>query len=144
MWMNPIEITLNRHIDKTYLRADIRCKWTPISFRGEHFITTIFWIPDVCSLQFTIRVVENLLAIILIPMMVRAEEFVNLLWPEKSPGRWTNGKTKACTILWIIWTRNLTDSTRCHTSTSCWHSVILMTFELNIKCLWQYATTSNN
>ena len=39
--MKPIEITLNRPGDKkTHLRAHIRCKWTPLSLQGEHFITT--------------------------------------------------------------------------------------------------------
>ena len=34
--MNPIEITLRRPGDnKTHLRADIRCKWTPFSLQGE-------------------------------------------------------------------------------------------------------------
>ena len=61
--------------NKTHLRADIRCKWTPFSLQGENLITTIFWIP---SLQVRLRVTENLLAIILIPITVRTEEFTNL------------------------------------------------------------------
>ena len=78
--MNPIEITLNRPGDnKTHSRADIRCKWTPLFLQGEHFITTIFWIPDGSPLQVRLRVTENLLAIILIPITVRTEEFANLL-----------------------------------------------------------------
>ena len=77
--MNPIEITLNRPGDnKTHSRSDIRCKWTPLSLQGEHFITTIFWIPDGSPLQVRLRVTENLLAIILIPITVRTEEFANL------------------------------------------------------------------
>ena len=77
--MNPIEITLHRSGDnKTHLRADICCKWTPFSLQGEHFITTIFWIPDGSPLQVRLRVTENLLAIILIPITVRTEEFANL------------------------------------------------------------------
>ena len=77
--MNPIEITLSRPGDnKTHSRADIRCKWTPLSLQGEHFITTIFWIPDGSPLQVRLRVTENLLAIILIPITVRTEEFANL------------------------------------------------------------------
>ena len=76
--MNPIEITLNRPGDnKTHSRADICCKWTPLSLQGEHLITTIFWIPDGSTLQVRLRVTENLLAIILIPITVRTEEFAN-------------------------------------------------------------------
>ena len=76
--MNPIEITLSRPGDNTtHLRADIRCKWTPFSLQGEHFITTIFWIPDGSLLQVRLLVVQNILAIILIPITVQAEEFAN-------------------------------------------------------------------
>ena len=77
--MNPKEITLNRPDDnKTHCRADIRCKWTPLSPKGEHFITTIFWIPDGSPLQVRLRITENLLAIILISITVRTEDFANL------------------------------------------------------------------
>ena len=77
--MNPIEITLSRPGDnKTHSRADIRCKWTPLFLKGEHFITTIFWIPEGSPLQVRLRVTENLLGIILIPITVRTEEFANL------------------------------------------------------------------
>ena len=76
--MNPIDIFLGRPGDsKTHLRADIRCKWTPFSLQGEHFIATIFWTPDGSPLQVRLRVTENLLAIILIPITVRTEEFAN-------------------------------------------------------------------
>ena len=77
--MNSIEITLHRlGANKTHLGADIRCKWTTFSLQGEHFITTIFWIPDGSPLQARLRVTKNLLAIILIPITVRKEEFANL------------------------------------------------------------------
>ena len=33
---------------------------------------------------------------------------------------------------------------RCHTSISCTLLLIYMTFELNIKCLWQHPATSNH
>ena len=78
--MNPKEITLNRPGDnktKTHLRADIRCKWTPLSLQRENFITTIFWIPDGSHLQVRLRVVENLPTIILFPITVQTEEFAN-------------------------------------------------------------------
>ena len=77
--MNPIEVTLNRPGDnKTHLRADILCQWTILSLKGKHFETTTFWIPDGSALQVRLQVVENLLAIILIPITVRTEEFANL------------------------------------------------------------------
>ena len=76
--MNPIELILHRPGDKTtHSRADIRCKWTPFSLQGEHLITTIFSIPDGSPLQVRLRVTENLLAIILIPIIVQTEEFAN-------------------------------------------------------------------
>ena len=77
--MNSIEITLNRPDDnKTHSRADIRCKWTTLFLQGEHFITTVFWILDGNPLQVRMRVTEDLLATILIPITVRTEEFANL------------------------------------------------------------------
>ena len=77
--MNPIEITLYRPVDnRTYLRADIRRKWTPLSLQGEHFISRIFWIPDGSPSQVRLRRTENLRAIILIPMTVQTEESANL------------------------------------------------------------------
>ena len=76
--MNPIEINLYRPGDKkTHLRADIRYKWTTLSLQGEHFIITIFWIPDGSPLQVKLRVTENLLAIVLIPIAVPTEVFAN-------------------------------------------------------------------
>ena len=36
------------------------------------------------------------------------------------------------------------DLTRCHTSISCTLLLIYMTFELNIKCLWQHPATSSH
>ena len=78
--MNPIEIILYRPGDnKTHLRADIRCKWTPFSLQGEHLITTTFWIRDGSPLQVKLRVTENLLAIIFIPITVRTEDFANIV-----------------------------------------------------------------
>ena len=52
--------------------------------------------------------------------------------------------TKTWTIFWIIWTRTLGDSTRCHTPISCTFLFVYMTFELNIKCLWQHSATINH
>ena len=77
--MNSIEIILQRPGDKkTHSRADIRCRWTPFSLQGEHFITTIFWIPDGIPLQVRLGVTEILLARIPIPITVQTEEFANL------------------------------------------------------------------
>ena len=77
--MNPIEIISSRPGDnKTHLRADIHCKWTPFSLQGEQLITTIFWIPDGSPLQVRLRVTENLLTINLIPITIQTEEFANL------------------------------------------------------------------
>ena len=67
------------------MRADIRCKWTPLSLQGEHFIATIFLIPDGSPLQVRLLVTQNLLAIILIPITVRTEEFANLYVTLKIP-----------------------------------------------------------
>ena len=77
--MNVIETSLKRTGDgKEYSQVNLNCKWTPISLQGEHTITNIFWITDGNSFQVRIRVVENLLAVILIPITVRTEEFANL------------------------------------------------------------------
>ena len=77
--MNPVEITLNRNDDnKTHSRADIRCKWTPLSQQGEHFITNTFWISDRSPLQLRLRVTKHLLAIILTHITVSTEEAANL------------------------------------------------------------------
>ena len=79
IWIiDTIEITLNRPVDnKTHLRADIRSMWAPLSLQGEHFTTTIFWIPVESSSQVSLRITENLLAIILIPITIWTEEFAN-------------------------------------------------------------------
>ena len=77
--MNLIETSLERTGEgKEYSRVNLNCKWTPISLQGEHTITNIFWITDGNSLQVRIRVVENLLAVILITITVQTEDFANL------------------------------------------------------------------
>ena len=77
--MNPKESSLNQPGDnKTHLRADIRCRWTSFSLQGEYFITTIFRILDGSPLRVRLRVIENVLAIILIPITVPREQFANL------------------------------------------------------------------
>ena len=146
--MNPFEITLHRPGDhKTQLRADIRCKWTPFSLQGEHFITTIFWIPDGSPLQVRLRVTENLLAIILIPITLRTEEFPNFfvtLKISRTLDKRENQSLDDILEFWSIGTRTWADLTRCHSSKSCTLLLIYMTFELNIKCLWRHPATSNH
>ena len=142
--MNPIEITLNQLGDnKTHMKADIRCKWTPLSLQGEHFIPTIFWIPDGSCLPVRMRFVETLLAINFFPLKVNQKSSTNSLWFYKFPGRCIKGKTKAWTVFWIIWTKFLGDLTRCHTTTNCTLFLIYMTFEFNMICLWQHPAPSN-
>ena len=66
------------------------------------------------------------------------------LWLLKFPGRWIREKSIAWTIFWIIWTKTLGDLTRCHSSISCTLLLIYLTFELNIKCLWQHSATNSH
>ena len=106
--MNPIEILIIRPGDnKAHLRADIRCKWTSFSLQGEHFITTIFWIPDGSPLQVRLPVTENLLAIILIPLTVRSEEFANLFVTLKDSRRLDKRKNQSLDDLLDYLDKNL-------------------------------------
>ena len=78
--MNLVETSLRRSGDnKEFLRVNLTCKWTPISLPGEHFISTIFWIPDESTLHVRIQAIENLLAVVLIPITIQTEEFANSL-----------------------------------------------------------------
>ena len=45
--------------NKAHSRTEIRCKWTPFFLKGEHFITTFFWIADGSPSQVRLRVVEK-------------------------------------------------------------------------------------
>ena len=143
--MNSIEIIPHRPGDiKLHSRADIHCKWTPFSLQGEHFITTIFWEPDQSSSQVRLRVTENLLAIIFIPITVQTEEFANPFLALKISGTLDMRENQNLEDFWTIWTRIMGDLKRSHTSISCTLLLIYKTFELNIKCLWQHRATSNN
>ena len=94
-----MEIFLNRPGDnRTHLAADIRCMWTSFSLEGEHLITTVFWIPDGSPLQIRLRVTENLLAIILIPVTVQTEEFANLFVTLKISRTLDKRKNQSFTI----------------------------------------------
>ena len=143
--MNPIEITLNRPGDnKTHSRADIRCKWTPLSLQGEHFITTIFWIPDGCPLQVRLRVTENLLAIILFPITVRTEEFPNLFVTLKVSRTLDKRENQSLDDLLDYMDKNFGRFNEVSHINILHALVDLYAFELNIKCLWQHPATSNH
>ena len=78
-WMNLVETPLRRAADnKEFLRVNLSCKWTTISLQGENLICTIFWIPDGSTLHVRIQAIENLLAVILIPITIQTEEFAKL------------------------------------------------------------------
>ena len=143
--MNPIEITLNRPGDnKTYSRADLRCKWTPLSLQGEHFITTNFCIPDGSPLQVRLRVTENLLAIIFIPITVRTEEFANLFVTLKISRTLDKGENQSLDNLLDYMDRNLGRFDEVSHINILHVLLIYMTFELNIKCLWKNPPTSSH
>ena len=77
--MKLIETSRRHSTDnKEVLRVNLSCKWTPISLQGEHFLSTICWIPDESTLYVRIRLIEKLLAVILIPITIQTEEFANL------------------------------------------------------------------
>ena len=77
--MNLVETLLRRSADnKKFLGVNLSCKWTPISLQGEHLITNIFWIPDESTLHVRTQAIENILAVILIPLTIQTEEFANL------------------------------------------------------------------
>ena len=142
--MNPIEITLNRQGDKkTHLRADIRCKWTPLSLQGEHFLTTIFWIPDGSTLQVRLRVTENLLAIILIPITVRTEEFANLFVTLKISRTLNKRENQSLDDLLDYMDKNLARIIEV-SHINILHALGNLYMELNIKCLRQHSATSNH
>ena len=77
--MKLVETSLRRSADnKEFLRVILNYKWTPISAQGEHLISTIFWIPDESTLHVRIQTVNNILAVIIIPIIIQREEFANL------------------------------------------------------------------
>ena len=68
---------------KVRSRADNRFKWTPNSIQSEILTTFMFWNPDGNPLPATLRVAENPLGVILIPITVRTEEFANFFMTLK-------------------------------------------------------------
>ena len=123
--------------------ADIRYKRTPISLQDIHCITTVFWIPDRSPLQFRLRVFEILLAIVLIPLRVRTEEFANIFVTLKICRAWEK-RGKSLDDRVDYGRRTLDDLERCHMPTSYTLLSTYLTFQLNLKCLWQHIATSNN
>ena len=93
--MNLVETSLQRAADnKEFLKVNLNCKWTPISPQGEHLITTIFWIPDESTLHVRIQAIENLLAVILIPISIQREEFANLFVTLKTSKKLDKGENQ--------------------------------------------------
>ena len=90
-----------------------------------------------------LRVVESLLAIIVIPITVRPEEFSTLFVTPNISRTLDKKENQSLAIFWIIWKRILGALTRCHTSTSCTLLLIYLRFEHNMKCLWQHRATNN-
>ena len=84
--MNLVETSLRRYADnKELLRVNLDYKWTSVSLQGEHSISTIFWIADENNLHLhvRIRVIENLLAVTLIPKTMQTEMFRNFFVTPK-------------------------------------------------------------
>ena len=74
-----IETSLRRPSDnKKTSNVDPNCNMTKISLQGDHRISTIFWILEGSTLQVRIRVLENPVAVIPIPITIQTEKFTNL------------------------------------------------------------------
>ena len=96
IWLKPpCDVPLTT---KSFL-VNLSCKWTPISLQGEHFLTTIFWIPDESTLQVRIRIIENLLAVILIPITIQTEEFAILSVTKKISKKLDKGEKQSLDLL---------------------------------------------
>ena len=98
-WEYLVETSLRRSADNKSFLVNLSCKWTPISLQGEHFLTTIFWIPDESTLQVRIRVIENLLAVILIPITIQTEEFAILSVTKKISKKLDKGEKQSLDLL---------------------------------------------
>ena len=94
--MNLVETSLRRSADnKEFLMVNHSCNWTPISLQGEHLISTIFWISDESTLHVRIQAIENLLAVILIPITIQTEEFANLFVTLKISKKLDEGENQS-------------------------------------------------
>ena len=127
--MNLVETSLRRSADnKEFLRVNLSCKWTPISLQGEHLISIIFWIPDESTLHVRIQAIENLLAVILIPITIQTEEFANLFVTPKISKKMDKGENQSLDdLLNFLWTPTLGHCTKCHRSISYALSLIYTT-----------------
>ena len=94
--MNLVETSLRRSTDnKEFSKVNLNCKWTPISPQGAHLITTLCWIPDESTLPVRIQAIENLLAVILIPITIQTEEFANLFVTLKISKKLDKGENQS-------------------------------------------------
>ena len=111
----------------------------------EHFITTIFWVPDGSPLQVRLQVTENLLAIILIPITVRTEKFANLFVTLQISRTLVKRENQRLDDLLDYMDKNLGRFNEVsHINILNALVDIYTTIELNIKCLWQHPATSNH
>ena len=90
-----VETSLRRSPDKEFLRVNLSCKWTPISLKEEHLISTIFWIPDESTPHVRIQAIENLLAVIIILITIQTEEFANLFVTLKISQKLDKGENQS-------------------------------------------------
>ena len=116
---NLVETSLRRSADnKESLRVNLSCKWTPISLQGEHLISTIFWVPNESTLHVRIQAIENIFAVILIPITIQTEEFANLFVTLKISKKLVRRENQSLDhLLNFLWTPTLGQCTRCHRST---------------------------
>ena len=76
--MHHLEVSISQsHTNTPLNRINFNCNWTSINL-GEGKITNIFWLPDGSPLQVRIDPVENLPAVVVIPIPARTAEFANL------------------------------------------------------------------
>ena len=108
VWSNLVETSLRRSADnKDFLRVNISCEWTAISLQGENLISTIFWIPDESTLHVRIQAIENLLAVIIIPITIQTEEFANFFVSLKISKKLDKGENQSLDDLLIFMDNNL-------------------------------------
>ena len=125
------------------MEADFRCKWTPLSLQGQHFITTNFWIADGSPLRVRLLVVQNLFAIFFIPVTFQTEEFINLFVILKVFTTLYERQKMLGQSYGVLEQESLGFNDVSHINIL--HALVdeLLTIELNIKCLWQQLATGN-